>query len=58
VLAWIEATDVNIVPAGRNAHSAGRGGDIIRDIERMNAILAYPAHVQEVDILPSKRIFA
>jgi hypothetical protein len=42
VLAWIEATDVNIVPAGRNAHSAGRGDDIIRDIERMNAILAYP----------------
>jgi hypothetical protein len=44
--------------AGRNAHVAGRGGDIFRDVERMNAILARPAHVQKVDILLSKRIFA
>ena len=46
----------NIV--GRNAHVAGGGGDIFRDVERMNAILAHPAHVQKVDILLSKRIFA
>jgi hypothetical protein len=44
--------------AGRNAHVAGRGGDIFRDIERMNAILARPAHVQKVDILFEKRVFA
>jgi quinol monooxygenase YgiN len=44
--------------AGRNAHIAGRGGDIFRDIDRMNRILAKPAHVQKVDILLSKRMFA
>jgi hypothetical protein len=44
--------------AGRNAHVAGGGGDIFRDVERMNAILARPAHVQKVDVLLSKRIFA
>lgn len=44
--------------AGRNAHVAGGGGDIFRDVARMNAILAQPAHVQKVDILLSKRIFA
>jgi hypothetical protein len=44
--------------AGRNAHVAGKGGDIFRDIERMNAILARPAHVQKVDILFEKRVFA
>jgi hypothetical protein len=44
--------------AGRNAHVAGGGGDIFRDIERMNAILGQPAHVQKVDVLLSKRIFA
>jgi hypothetical protein len=43
--------------AGRDAHVAG-GGDIFRDIERMNAILARPAHVQKVDILLEKRVFA
>src|SRR5690349_1704994 len=31
--------------AARQAHVDGRGGDIFRDAERMNAILAYPAHV-------------
>jgi hypothetical protein len=44
--------------AGRDTHVAGRGGDLFRDIERMNAILARPAHVQKVDILFEKRIFA
>ena len=44
--------------AGRNAHVAGRGGDIFRNVERTNAILAHPAHVQKVDILLSKRVFA
>ena len=44
--------------AGRDAHVAGRGGDIFRDVERMNAILRRPAHVQKVDILFDKRVFA
>jgi quinol monooxygenase YgiN len=44
--------------AGRQAHVDGAGGDIFRDIERMNAILAKPAHVQKVDVLLSKRVFA
>ena len=44
--------------AGRNAHVAGRGGDIFRDIARMNRILARPAHVQKVDILLNKLLFA
>ena len=44
--------------AGRDAHVAGRGGDIFRDVERMNAILRHPAHVQKVDILFEKRVFA
>ena len=44
--------------AGRNTHLAGRGGDIFRDVERMNAILKHPAHVQKVDILFDKRVFA
>jgi hypothetical protein len=44
--------------AGRDAHVAGGGGDIFRDIERMNATLAPPAHVQKVDILFEKRVFA
>jgi len=34
------------------------GGDIFRDVERMNAILRRPAHVQKVDILFDKRVFA
>jgi quinol monooxygenase YgiN len=44
--------------AGRQAHVDGAGGDIFRDVERMNAILAKPAHVQKVDVLLSKRVFA
>ena len=44
--------------AGRETHVAGRGGDIFRDIVRMNRILAKPAHVQKVDILLSKMLFA
>jgi quinol monooxygenase YgiN len=44
--------------AGRDAHVAGRGGDIFRDISRMNHLLARPAHVQKVDILLCKSVFA
>lgn len=44
--------------AGRQAHIDGGGGDIFRDIERMNAILAHPAHVYKVDVLMSKEVFA
>jgi len=44
--------------AGRDAHVAGGGGKIFRDVERMNSILAKPAHVQKVDILMSKKLFA
>lgn len=44
--------------AGRKAHVDGGGGDIFRDVERMNAILARPAHVQKVDVLLSKKVFA
>lgn len=44
--------------AGRQAHVDGGGGDIFRDVERMNAILAQPAHVFRVDILMSKQTFA
>ena len=44
--------------AGRDAHVAGGGGDIFRDVERMNRILVKPAHVQRVDILLSKTVFA
>jgi quinol monooxygenase YgiN len=44
--------------AGRNAHVAGGGGDIFRDVVRMNDILACPAEVQKVDILFSKQVFA
>ena len=43
--------------AGRNAHVAGGGGDIFRSFERMNDILARPAHVQKVDVLFSKQVF-
>jgi hypothetical protein len=42
--------------AGRDAMS--QGGDIFRDVARMNAILGRPAHVQKVDILFDKRVFA
>ena len=44
--------------AGRDAHVAGRGGDIFRDIARMTHLLAKPAHVQKVDILLDKKLFA
>ncbi len=44
--------------AGRQAHIEGGGGDIFRDIARMNDILAKPAHVRKVDVLLSKKIFA
>ena len=44
--------------AGRTAHVAGGGGDIFRDVERMNEILARPANVQRVDILFAKQVFA
>tara|TARA_R110001599_G_scaffold283932_3_gene485928 strand:- start:22 stop:444 length:423 start_codon:yes stop_codon:yes gene_type:complete len=44
--------------AGRQAHVEGGGGKIFRDVERMNAILAYPAHVYRVDVLMSKEVFA
>ena len=40
--------------AGRQAHVEGRGGDIFRDAERMNAILADAAKVHRVDVLLSK----
>ena len=42
---------------GRQAHVDGGGGDIFRDVERMNCILASPAHVQKVDVLLSKQVF-
>ena len=42
---------------GRQAHVDGGGGDIFRDLERMNAILAAPAHVQKMDVLLSKQVF-
>lgn len=44
--------------AGRDAHVAGRGGDIFRDRDRMNRILARPAHVQKVDVLRGKTVWA
>ncbi|MFN3523951.1 MAG: putative quinol monooxygenase [Phenylobacterium sp.] len=44
--------------AGREAHVAGGGGDIFRDLARMNLILACPAHVQKVDVLLCKAVFA
>lgn len=44
--------------AGREAHVAGGGGDIFRDLARMNLILARPAHVQKVDVLLCKAVFA
>lgn len=44
--------------AGRQAHVDGGGGDIFRDVARMNAILEKPAHVQKVDVLLTKKVFA
>lgn len=43
--------------AGRQAHIDGGGGEIFRDIQRMNDILATPAHVFKVDVLMSKQVF-
>lgn len=40
--------------AGRDAHVAGKGGDIFRDNVRMNDILASPAQVHRVDVLFNK----
>lgn len=44
--------------AGRQAHVDGGGGDIFRDVERMNAILDAAARVHRVDVLMSKDRFA
>lgn len=44
--------------AGRQAHVEGGGGDIFRDVTRMNAILAEAAKVHRVDVMMSKDIFA
>ena len=44
--------------AGRRTHVDGLGGDIFRDLERMNDLLVQPAHVAKLDILMSKRVFA
>ena len=44
--------------AGRQAHVQGGGGEIFRDLARMNAILARPAHVHRLDVLMSKEVFA
>jgi hypothetical protein len=44
--------------AGRQAHVEGGGGDIFRDVARMNAILADAAKVHRVDVLMSKDHFS
>jgi len=44
--------------AGRQAHVDGGGGDIFRDVERVNAVLAYPAQVYRADVLMSKDVHA
>lgn len=44
--------------AGRQAHVEGGGGDMFRDVQRMNAILARPAHVHRLDVLMGKEVFA
>lgn len=44
--------------AGRQAHVEGGGGDIFRDLARMNALLAEAAQVHRVDVLISKDHFA
>ncbi|HEX5676349.1 MAG TPA: hypothetical protein VFX91_00110 [Alcanivorax sp.] len=44
--------------AGRQAHVEGGGGEIFRDVARMNGILARPAHVHRLDVLMSKEVFA
>ncbi|MCS3761813.1 putative quinol monooxygenase [Bradyrhizobium centrosematis] len=44
--------------AGRQAHVEGGGGDIFRDVTRMNAILAEAASVHRVNVLLSKDTFS
>lgn len=44
--------------AGRDIHTKGEGGNIFRDLDRMNDILAYPAHLYRLDVLLSKKSFA
>ncbi|WOI47029.1 hypothetical protein [Acidovorax sp. BLS4] len=44
--------------AGRQAHLDGGGGDIFRDVARMNAILAEAAQVHRVDVVMSKDHFS
>lgn len=44
--------------AGRQAHVDGGGGDIFRDLERMNDLLVQPAHVAKLDVLFTKQVFA
>ena len=44
--------------AGRDTHTRGGGGDIFRDLDRLNDILAYPAHIYRLDVLSSKKSFA
>lgn len=44
--------------AGRQAHVEGGGGEIFRNAERMNAILADAAKVHRVDVLMSKDHFS
>jgi formylmethanofuran:tetrahydromethanopterin formyltransferase len=43
---------------GRQAHVDGGGGEIFRDVTRMNAILAEAAKVHRVDVLMSKDHFS
>lgn len=44
--------------AGRQAHVDGGGGDIFRDVARLNAILADAAKVHRVDVVMSKDTFS
>ena len=44
--------------AGRQAHVEGGGGDIFRDLARMNTILADAARVHRADVLMSKDTFS
>lgn len=44
--------------AGRQAHVDGGGGDIFRDVARLNTILVDAAKVHRVDVLMSKDTFS
>jgi len=44
--------------AGRQAHVDGGGGDIFRDVPRLNAILTDAAKVHRIDVLFSKDSFS